>query len=80
LLILEVFPNPSKNFVNVSFLENTDHSTLVVISTGGYILEKRQLNGSDCISIDFLQYPRSTYFVRFFNARFYSEAIKVVKE
>lgn len=78
--ILKVFPNPCKNLVNVSFLGNTDHTTLVVINTAGYILDKMQLNGSDCISIDFTKYPRSTYFVRLFSARFYSEAIKVVKE
>jgi hypothetical protein len=78
--ILEAFPNPCKNLLNVKFSVNTEDAVLVIINSAGYIVEKIQLRGSDFISTDFSRFSKGTYFIRLINSNYYSEAIKVVRE
>jgi hypothetical protein len=59
---------------------NTEDALLVIINSAGYIVEKIQLKGRDFISTDFSSFSNGTYFIRLVNSKYYSEAIKVVRE
>ncbi len=58
---IRIFPNPTKNIVNIAFEEIGEYTTSIYDMNGGLILEKKMTGGTDTLDLNFL--PKGIYMI-----------------
>ena len=78
LKIIEVFPNPCDQFMNIKLSQKMKKASLVIINAEGYIMQKSEIYDDEIITLNVSKYTPGIYFVRLVDDRFYTDAVKVV--
>jgi len=65
--ILNTYPNPLSDVLNINLSETTGQGTLEILNTDGIIVKTQQIESTASVSIDLSQLPLGLYLCRYNN-------------
>ena len=64
---IDVFPNPTSNYITIRFHENFQEVNYSIINLSGKIIDQKNIKSNTIINIDLSNYSRGIYFVNLYD-------------